>query len=395
MLRAFCLACTAIALSTGYASADADADLGKNAALKYWQAFAQLPKLTDGYADKLNAECLTMPLDAHARELVNKSAYALDMLHYGAALPRCNWGVDHEPGIATRLPQAQASRALTAIALLRARLRFADGQPASAVNDLVDCLTLARHISVNGVSIMVLVGYSIETRTGQALGAGLPKLSADMLEKLRTRLKALPEGGSPVKALPFEEKSFDISFVRPLKEATSKESLEALLSQLFATEGKLSEVRERMRLAMEGRNGTVEVMLEHAAEMKAGYLRLTPSLSRSMEECVAAWEQETKLQSANPVFKEFASSLPHMRWRQLQAEVRRALLLAAVTVQLNGRDALGAVPDPVLGGPFEYVAFDGGFELRSKLELGEPLRAKLKMLDAPKPLTLTVGERKK
>jgi hypothetical protein len=42
--------------------------------------------------------------------------------------------------------------------------------------------------------------------------------------------------------------------------------------------------------------------------------------------------------------------------------------LAALAVQLHGRDALKDHPDPVAGGPFEYAAFEGGFELRSRLK---------------------------
>lgn len=397
MLRAFCLASTMIILCTGYASADVDADLGANAALKYWQAFAQLPKLSDEESQKLYAECLTMPLDAHARDLAEESAYALEMLHYGAALPRCNWGVDHEPGFWTRLPQAHASQALTAIAVLRARLRFEDGQAADAATDLIDCLTLARQVSVNGVSIIVLVGYNIEARSSQALAAGLPKLNATQLKNLQTRLKTLPASGSPAKALPFEEKSFEISFLRPVKETKDKEDLVTLLRHVLAlaTEGKGSGSLEQARAFLEGCGGTAEGVLEKAAEMKASYVRMAAALNRSMEEFVEVWEREGKLQANNPVFKVFVSRLPIMRWKQSEAEVRRALLLAAVAVQLEGRDALRSVPDPVVGGPFEYAAFEGGFELRSKLELSEQMHSKLKLNEAAKPLTLTVGERKK
>jgi hypothetical protein len=63
-------------------------------------------------------------------------------------------------------------------------------------------------------------------------------------------------------------------------------------------------------------------------------------------------------------------------------DVRRALLSAALTVRQEGPDALKNQADPVLGGPFDYVPFDGGFELRSKL-IGRD----------DKPVTLTAGRR--
>src|SRR5262249_56732027 len=104
MLRALCLAMTLLVIPRGAVSADAASDVGANAALKYWQAFATLPRLTDAEQNKLAAEYLSMPLDAQARETVSNAGYALQMMHYGAALRRCDWGVPPEEGIYARLP---------------------------------------------------------------------------------------------------------------------------------------------------------------------------------------------------------------------------------------------------------------------------------------------------
>ena len=51
-------------------------------------------------------------------------------------------------------------------------------------------------------------------------------------------------------------------------------------------------------------------------------------------------------------------------------------------------------PDPVVGGPFDYVAFEGGSELRSKWIPDEKLRSK-RNLGPPEPLLLLVGRRGK
>ena len=86
--------------------------------------------------------------------------------------------------------------------------------------------------------------------------------------------------------------------------------------------------------------------------------------------------------AGNPVFRTFFPVLANLRQAQARADVRRALLSAALAVQLDGPDALKNHPDPVLGGPFEYVAFEGGYELRSKLKRPDD-----------KPWALTVGRR--
>ena len=47
MLRALCLSMTVLVLPSSYVSADTPSDPSGNAALKYWQAFATMPKLSD------------------------------------------------------------------------------------------------------------------------------------------------------------------------------------------------------------------------------------------------------------------------------------------------------------------------------------------------------------
>jgi hypothetical protein len=86
------------------------------------------------------------------------------------------------------------------------------------------------------------------------------------------------------------------------------------------------------------------------------------------------FEREMARQAGNPVFKLFFPALAKVRHSQARAEVRRTLLAAAFAVQVDGPDALKRHPDPVVGGPFEYTKFAGGFELRSKFgQDGHPL----------------------
>jgi hypothetical protein len=80
----------------------------------------------------------------------------------------------------------------------------------------------------------------------------------------------------------------------------------------------------------------------------------------------------------------------------MRADVRRALLSAALAVRLDGKGALKEHPDPIVGGPFEYVAFEGGFQLRSKWKVDEKVRSRWKLDERfAKPVTLTVGRRGK
>ena len=119
MLRAWCLPVIFLLLPQSPALADAPANLGANAALKYWQAFAALPKFTKAEQEKLG-ECLTMPLDDRAKDFVARSAYSLRMLHHGAALKNCDWGIGwEEDGVEVRLPHTMAARTLANLVCLR------------------------------------------------------------------------------------------------------------------------------------------------------------------------------------------------------------------------------------------------------------------------------------
>lgn len=86
--------------------------------------------------------------------------------------------------------------------------------------------------------------------------------------------------------------------------------------------------------------------------------------------------------------------LDRMRWSLARAEVRRALLAAAIAVQLDGPGALKNHFDPVAGSPFDHQPFDGGFELRSRWKTDDSIPAHWQMDDQfNKPPVLVVGKR--
>jgi hypothetical protein len=386
MLRALCLTMTIFVVSQEYATADAPPDLGANAALKYWQAFAQLPKFSDAEQTKLTSESLTMPLDTRAKEIVTKAEYALKMLHYGAALPRCEWAFGwEEDGIEVLLPNLSAARVLSSLACLRARMRFEEGQSGEAIEDIVDALIMGRHSSLGGSLIAVLVGYHIEARMGDTLALYLPRLNADAIKKLKTRLDALPLGGSPaVGVLECEEKTLEW-FVRKVKEAKDTESLLARLEFVgLGPEGKVHDPQAQVRAFLKECGGTVDGILKFAAKTRPCYALMAQKLELPLDQFEKEFKREAEKQAGNPVYKVFFPALANVRRAQARADVRRALLSAAIAVQLDGRDALKNHPDPVAGGPFEYVAFEGGFELRSNSKL---------MGRNDKPVVLIVGRR--
>jgi hypothetical protein len=389
MLRALCPTLVLLLLPLGPALAAAPADLGANAALKYWQAFATMPRFTDAEQNKLGAECLTMPLDAPTRKIVARARYALDMMQHGAALPNCDWGIGYEEGIGAMLPHGAAARMLCTLACLRARVRFEDGQPSQALDDIIAAMTLGRHISRDGVNVLLLAGYAVEDRVREVLAMYLPKLDAKQIRALKKRLDALPAAGTPAGATKFEQIFALDWLVATLKAAKDQESQLTLL-------GKLWDSPEKGRAFFEENGRSLAVLFKFADQTRQVYVRMAKKMELKPDQFEKEWEREVKDQAGNVVFKWIFPAINKVYLWKVRFDVRRALLAAALDVQLDGRAALKKHPDPVVGGSFDYVAFEGGFELRSKWKLDEKLRARWKLDKRfDQPVSLTIGRRGK
>ena len=174
------------------------------------------------------------------------------MMHYAAAAVLSTGASATKKGSGPCFPIWKGSESLSSVACLRARLRFDEGRDAEAIRDIIDAMTLSRHITLEGVNIMLLWGYSIENRVSQTLALYLPKLSAGMIKDLKTRLDALPRSESLAAALRIEEKCIEVSVVRKVKEAKDKESLLAFLTQMLESEGRTDAEKGRDPRGMRG-----------------------------------------------------------------------------------------------------------------------------------------------
>ncbi len=381
MVKTVCLALGLGLLLTAPALAadKSDADLAANAALKYWQAFSTMPKLDDKF---WSTDVQAMPLDAKTKELVASAAYALEQMHYGAALPRCTWAISlEEDGIRTLLPECQAARNLTALARLRMRLRFDEGKTAEAVDDAIDALTLGRHSSRDGTLIAVLVGIAIDAGVTDTLAADLPKLDKAALKKLAARLEALPPDYTAADAIRIGEERAGLDwFIRQVKETTDKDKLITLLEELCVSEGGGSKAGAKAFLEECG--GTAEGVVKYAEQTRPLYLASAQALALPPGEFEKAWDALNKKAAGNPVSHLLFPAVNHVRQAEDRFNVRRALRKAALAILIDGPGAAKSQRDPFGEGPFEYLPFDGGFELRSKFKAQD------------KQVSLTVGRLK-
>ena len=381
MLRILCLTTAVLSICWGPVFAEQNPDSKGNAALKYWQAFATLPKFTDA-ENKIIGDCLTAPLDDAARKILTNSEYSLTMLHRAAAVPRCEWSMSYEDGVFALLPQCPAARVLASLACLRARQRFETGQQAEAIEDLLSAMTLGRHISVDGSLIAVLVGYSVEARAIELFAHALPSFNPKTIQDLKTRVDALPPFGTEATALMACEKETLYWFIRKVSETKDKEGLLKFLGWVGISEEKDRDTGNTAAEFLKECGGTADGVTNFAVEALPSYDKLAKCLDLPLNEFEKEFERESIRQASNPVYKVFFPSLARARQSGVRADVRRALFLAALAVQLDGQSAMKEYLDPFGGGRFEYAPFKGGFELHSKLKGQDD-----------KPVTLTVGHR--
>ena len=138
------------------------ADLGDNAALGYWQAFAQLPQFDEKDREVLLQWQKTDLENDHVQELLKGSESAVKLLVAAAKEKDCNWGLDKSQGALLLLPHLSKSRDIARIAMLHARAKLVAGKSDQAIADLSATTKLAKDCGQPPLLVSTLVELSIK-----------------------------------------------------------------------------------------------------------------------------------------------------------------------------------------------------------------------------------------
>ncbi len=349
-------------------------DLPANAALKYWQAFAAMPRLVGDKTgervwDASTDAGIVQPVDEELAEFLQswQCTWALRLLHRGAKLQHCDWGLDvEEDGINVLLPHPGKARHLMRISLLSARYNFEQGRQSEGIDDVIATIRLGRHVGRDGVTISILAGYSIEHVANFVVAAYLPQMDTKALASLEAELDRLPPL-TPIHESIQNERYYLEWFVDRYEQADDNGR-----SKLCHD---ITDSEEAAKTLLEAD------IAKLAAELRPVYDQLPQLMSLPMEEFNTVVKQRVEpAVEANPLGKVLFASITAAREAEAVQHCRHALLRAAVDVVKRGKDAVRDHPDPFGQGPFQYMPFDGGFELRSQWQY------------APKKwLSLTVG----
>jgi hypothetical protein len=357
-------------------------DLGANAALKYWQAFALLPAL-DKDQEKLLERWNKVPLDAAALKLIERSQGSRDSLHRGARLSRCDWSLDYDEGIFLRLPYIPKSLTLARLAALHARHEFEQGHAKAGWDDVTDLLKLARHVEVDPVMIVQMVGYVIETTAIEAAAPHLPVLKPILTEAVSVSLDALPPGPTLQQMVLLEERLGPAWLIRALEEAEHRQAgaWQDVWRSVFDAIIKSSEGQDAPDRDLVGSVKTFEQAIKMLEGLRSFYDELAKLAALPWREFDARYpEFAERAMAANPLTRFNLPNKDTFVPAQRRAQARMAMFKAAVAVVRGGPDRLRDIKDPFGDGPFEYRALGNyGFELKSK------------WLHQGKPVALTVG----
>ena len=358
----------------GEGSATGNQQETENAAVKYLRADAALRQSyalpPDAATELLKA--LDSPLNGEDEKLVAAADNALVEFHHGASLKRCDWTMSVQDGPLANTAHRGAVKELVAVAGIRARLRFRDGDIDGAMSDALAAIAAARHLSLDGSLASVLFAYGLETAITRLLGLNLYELSPTQLNQLASGLDALPSGSSLASAFKSEKVERSDLFLSIAHVATSRDGLiQQLLNEIPVLKSDITQARE----IVDGCGGSVSGFRACAEQEKAFNASWASRFALPPDEFEKMYKAEMeRVSRVNPLIRQFTPRLPRFRWADSYTETRRALPRAAIAVRLDGPRALNRHPDPYDRNLFSYAEIGGGFRLQSRLtESGTPI----------------------
>ena len=330
-------------------TADAQSSRKTNPALLYWQAAAELPALSDTQAKQLRgiadgkvgfkAELL--------EELDFKRTVAFLRKAVASEAP-CEWGLAWEDSLEMRTPHLAKMREFSAMTLVLAEAKFANGEMAAGI----ELLLMAHHIARDAGAAPSIIGNVIqnflERRTIAAAARHCMKWDTAGRADYSRSLAALPE-------------------LSPLHRA--------FLTELVwidwfnnESEGNLEEASKKLGLHGKNRDQlknpeVIEEMIEVYRKKHAEGIAILKLEGEVRHLAVAEFEKE---QVANKDLAKnlFVSLLMPKLTNMVRSEDQTILAKAMMKSALEHGPGIGE--KDVDGQPFELIPKDDGFELNSK-----------------------------
>ncbi|MGE5324674.1 MAG: hypothetical protein ACM3SW_17545 [Actinomycetota bacterium] len=183
----------------------------KNAALRYWAAFAEMK---DRPIDEATSKLMEDVLNGSAAwdeqrlgPIVEENAYAVREMQRATTLPECNWGLDYSLGVAMPLAHLPKARVLARLNALYGARQLARGDAEGAVKTWLAGLRFAQDVS-KGVGLIAALSAQPAFMANLYLLMTAVKsgaVSTQLENKVRAEIRSLPPDGLPwVESIRFE-----------------------------------------------------------------------------------------------------------------------------------------------------------------------------------------------
>jgi len=173
----------------------------RNAALRYWMAFAEMQ---DPPADKATQDLLENTLagkEAWNEEklgpILDANSEAIRIMQRATRLPDCDWGLEYREGPRASVVYGPRARALARLNTLEGMREMANGNSQAAVDTWLAGVRFSEHLANGGSLIFGLIAKSMLLPNLHAIsiGAKLGRLNDSQKKQLFVQLKQMPETG--------------------------------------------------------------------------------------------------------------------------------------------------------------------------------------------------------
>jgi hypothetical protein len=344
-------------------------DLGRNAALTYWRAFAMSPVMTDDELKIFNPRPGTEPKTSPEKNaaLVKRWGQALQLMHQAAAVSQCDWGIDYEKeGLHASLPHFSKAWTLARAAAFRAKYLWEKGQRKDAAEDLRATVVMARHVGNDGreTDIALFMQIAIEGLVQDAAAQLLTdREAADLFADVLGDLSNGPSALLSKNAI-LAEKRVRILWMRHRAES-EPDIGKKLAKDLGPAE---SETRKEVLIKLsQTQNADILKWLDEELKQYDDMAAIADLPFQEFQTRWAALDERIKA-SKNPFSELILPYIVSVRKEEERYRIRWAMVRAAIEIRREGESALTKVTDPHDGKPFQYTALEGGaFELKSTM----------------------------
>lgn len=173
----------------------------KNAALRYWMAFAEMQ---DPPADKATQDLLEKTAAGDAKwdepkigPILEVNAEALGTMQRATKLPQCDWGLEYTRGVRAAIPYVPRARVLARLNQLDGMRKMAKGHSQEAVDTWLAGVQFSEHLAKGGTLIFALVAKSalLPNLRSLAAEAKLGHLNDTQKMQVSAAMKGLRDDG--------------------------------------------------------------------------------------------------------------------------------------------------------------------------------------------------------